>query len=167
MECFEQYGYVLFFAVILVFDKIKNRKVFVSITAVFMFLLLLISETNAFVICPVLLSVCLIRIVTDAWKEQRSPRNEIIFFFLVNLPNAAYCLFSGKYGISEQQVDKQISKIWLHNENFTRLEEIGYYLTGGERTNTDYTKSVHLSANTWQMLKPGIEYRMLMQQLKE
>lgn len=152
MGYFEQYGYIVIFIVILFLSKMKNRKALISIVAALMFILLLISETNAFLICPTLLSICFIRIVTDAWKERRSSKKEIMFLVLVNIPNALFCVLTEVLGASSEQVSVLINKIRAHNESFQRLEEIGSYSVAGVRASTDYAKAIPLMENTWQLM---------------
>ena len=152
MGYFEQYGYVVIFFVILFLSKMKNRKALISIVAALMFILLLISETNAFLICPTLLSICLIRIVTDAWKEQNSPKKDIVFLVLVNIPNAIYCLFSEALSASPEQVAILVDKIKGHNGNFQRVEEVGGYSVANARTAFSYVKAIHLMENPWQLM---------------
>lgn len=152
MGYFEQYGYVVIFAVILFLSEIKNRKALMLITAVLMFILLLVSETNAFLIWPVLLSVCLIRVITDAWAERHSPKREILFLFFVNIPNAAYCVLTKFFGASEEQIAAQIEKAQEHCDLFVGLKPIGAALVSGARTSSDYVRQIKFSLNPWQLM---------------
>ena len=152
MGYFEQYGYVAVLAVILFLSETRNRKALISLTAPLMFILLLISETNAFLICPVLLSICFIRIVTETKKERRSPKGELLFLVLANIPNAVYCVLAGYCSATVDQIAAQIDKIRAHSEYFLRLEEIGNALVSGARANTDYTKGIPFLTDDWQLI---------------
>lgn len=60
MGYFEQYGYVFLCGLILFCAKIKGVLKFSILCSGLMFISLLISETNAFLVCPVLLSITLL-----------------------------------------------------------------------------------------------------------
>lgn len=60
MGYFEQYGYVFLCGLILFCAKIKSVLKFSILCSGLMFISLLISETNAFLVCPVLLSITLL-----------------------------------------------------------------------------------------------------------
>lgn len=70
MGYFEQYGYILILGMILVSSKDVNWMKFCGLCAALMFISLLISETNAFLVCPVFIAMSFIKIIEEHFKEN-------------------------------------------------------------------------------------------------
>lgn len=151
MGYFEQYGYVLVFVLLLLFDKIRSDAVFIVCATASIWVSLLISETNAFLICPLLVSICLFRIVLHPKKEHQTIKN-VALLLLLNIPSLIYCYIAGTFNASDEQVLNQIVRIKSSTINFQGVEGVGGYFHEANRLNNDYTGAIHFNANPWQLM---------------
>lgn len=151
MGYLEQYGFVLAGIVILLFDKIRSDRSFIVFVTMFIWIALLTSETNAFLICPLLVSICLLRILLYPRNEHRTFKN-IMLLLLLNIPSVLYCFIAGRFNASDEQVLRQIERIKTSNIMFQRVEELGGYFHNANRLTNDYTSNIYFNADPWQLM---------------
>lgn len=156
MGYFEQYGYVFLCGLILFCAKIKSVLKFSILCSGLMFISLLISETNAFLVCPVLLSITLLNTfenmpVVDFEGGGKRVFRCLIQTICVNIPNILYCICVNYIRVPQEIIGKQLSLIRENSDKFQRLDEIGAYFYG-DRTAREYTDQILFRDENWQLM---------------
>ncbi len=147
---FEQYGYVLLFLLLLLPIKIKNPMAFSIICTVTNFIILLISETNAFLVCPILFFASLLRLYNDDKKGLNLGfLKKLVILILMNIPCLIYCFHVGSTLIPESTILNQINMIRSHANYFERLDEIGGYFYKGRIPG--YASNIEFKVWNWQL----------------
>lgn len=153
MGYFEQYGYVLFMIALLLLDRIPSEKIYGICATGCMFLSLLISETNAFLVCPVFGAMIFFRMFQKTEGTLADAKRIFMKMVVLNIPNLVYCLFIFLCpNASEMQITRQIIGIREHADSFNRLEEIGGYYLNHSRLENDYTHSIPITTFNWQLM---------------
>lgn len=126
---FEQYGFLLVMAYIeyLVYrnDKkiIDNKYIYIS--AVLMIISLFISETNAFLVCPLIIFITIVQIIQDGYSIKKFG-----MFVATYLPSAVYCLVVNFKRVPEEKVMKIIGNIRENTSGFGIVEALGFVMYG-------------------------------------
>lgn len=108
MGYFEQYAYVLLCMVILFPTRIKSSIRYSALCSAIGLVCLLISETTAFLVLPILFMMSLMRVM-------ESPNSKRFLFLLIAyVPSVVYCLWAGTILIPESQRQKLLELIHSH-----------------------------------------------------
>ena len=90
----------------------------------------LISETNAFLVCPLLVFITFLQI----HKEHRQERKECFRYIrntcLLYLPSGIFCLIINFYRVPKSTVQKLIDVVRTHTSSFPYLEALGEVMYG-------------------------------------
>lgn len=164
MGYFEQYGFVLICAVMILPIRFKKNRSYSILYAFLMLVSLLISETNAFLICPVFLALTAYKILTgieqdlrdcsffERGYDKRGLAKELLFALCINVPNIAYCLWSGLHLVPVERIENVKNMIRSHTHLLdNRLNEVGNAFCYG-RTNNTYVSDVNFKVWNWQLL---------------
>lgn len=165
MGYFEQYGFVLICAVTVLPIHFKRNSSYTIFYAFLMFISLLISETNAFLICPIFLALTAYRIYENIEQALRDGSlftgvfnkkgfiKDIALAIGANIPSLIYSIWSGIYIVPEEQIQNIKDLVRSHTRLLdARLDGVGsYYSTGRTHMNT-YVSDVNFIVWNWQLL---------------
>lgn len=119
---YEQFGILLVIGYIeyMVYRQKKkladNKYIFIS--AIFMMISLLISETNAFLVCPLIIFITLVQVIQDGCNLKN-----LGLFFITYLPGAIYCMIVNFIRVPEEKVMRIIENI-KENTSSTQIDKI-------------------------------------------
>lgn len=152
---FEQYAYVLLGVILLVSSRIKSPIRFTILCAGTGFVCLLISETNAFLVLPVLFIMNIMRLLESRPEgrrgiNKRHLRKDFVFLVSVNIPSLLYCTAAGFLLVPESRVAEQLVTIRSHASYFEYLDEIGSYFYNS-RLPVSYTHVLEFKVWNWQL----------------
>lgn len=113
---YEQFGFLLVIGYIeyMVYRQKKkladNKYIFIS--AILMMISLLISETNAFLVCPLIVFITLVQIIQDGYNLKN-----LGLFIITYLPGAIYCIIVNFVRVPEEKVVRIIENIKEHTDS--------------------------------------------------
>lgn len=148
MGYFEQYAYALLCIFILLAKKIKSPDYFTFLCSALSLVILLISETNAFFICPILFFMNLKKLIKKPYKKSRF-ESWLIFLFGY-LFSIIYCIAIGMTSVPKAQIEKLLTLIKNHASYFENLDEIGEYFYNG-RIYESYSNKIEFKVWEWQL----------------
>lgn len=131
MGYYEQYGYLFVIALIYILPKINIKKNII-ISATGSFIILLISETNAFLIIPIALSLSIICFINkfDNFKELIK---YICFLCITYIPSGIYCILVWIKKVPVQMMQQLYEYDKAHVTEFW-LPENTYWCFSGDRS---------------------------------
>jgi hypothetical protein len=134
MGYYEQYGYILTILLIYLLPRLDIKKG-ILLSAIFGLIILLISETNAFLVLPSVFFITLIRIIMDT-STMKTYIHNIVWLCVSYIPSLVYCIFVWVVKVPTELVDRLYSYDKAHITDFYFVENVHYYLSG-DRSNAD------------------------------
>lgn len=128
---YEQFGYVF---VILLIEQIARKKDgsqrYIVWSAVYMALSCLISETNAFLVCPLLVFITFLQIWKEHGQDWKRCVRVLVKACLMYLPSGVFCVIVNFYRVPEETVQKLIEVVRERTTLFPYLEALGGVMYG-------------------------------------
>ncbi len=148
MGYYEQYGY-LFIVLLFSISNKKNKVYNFILCPVLGFISILISETNMFLIVPILIAFSLTNFVPLV-ANNRDLRKKLINLCLLYIPHLIYCIcvwiikVPKDSSIRLQEHDRSMVNNGFPYKNFAFREDVHLYLSGDRSNKGIYPRELHL-----------------------
>ena len=120
--------------VILLIEQIARKKDgsqrYIVWSAVYMALSCLISETNAFLVCPLLVFITFLQIWKEHGQDWKRCVRVLVKACLMYLPSGVFCVIVNFYRVPEETVQKLIEVVRERTTLFPYLEALGGVMYG-------------------------------------
>ncbi len=149
MGYYEQYGYVLVIFLIIIMSRKKGFFYSYILPALLSFIIILISESNIFLVVPIIVAFSFIKILDDS-KELSANRiiKKIAILFGLYIPHVIYCIVIWFLKVPAdlikklQDHDREMVNSF-DSYNFCFREDVHWYMSG-DRSNADWWgRSLH------------------------
>ena len=163
MGYLEQDGFVIVCIVLLLSNRIKSNLKFSVLSASMIAVSVLISETNAFLTCPVLIAMAVLRILEPLddkpfsameKAERRAVIKDLTIFLSMGMPSALYCLYSAVVKVPQEQIERAMDYIRSYTTIFDQLERPYNLELMGQcfyKGRLSYTHTVNFAVWEWQL----------------
>ncbi len=151
MGYYEMYGYVIVIGLIAVCKEYSVFKTYV-LPGICSFIILLISESNIFLVVPVVFAISFLTLLDETDLKKTAKR--LLVLFCSYVPHLIYCIIIWVYKVPEvkilliQDYDRKMVTDYFPYQNFIFREDVHLYMSG-DRSNSEIWKMTFHPMHPW------------------